>query len=365
MHIGPPKTGTTYIQDTLRGWHEELREAGILYPTRPPRIHFFAALDARGNLGHGIQVGVEEHERTQAAGAWSALVKTVKAFDGVSIISHEVFASADDEHAEAAIRDLAGVDLHLVVTARDPARQIMSAWQQRIRQGSQRTFATVAGAVTKRKALSQGQDIAGLLGRWGQSLAPDHVHVVTVPPSGSNPTLLWQRFAEAVGIDSGRFAASEAARSNEALSWAETEALRRVNVALDGRIGHPAYSEIVGRLFAREIMSGISGSAKAALPSDLAPLAADIAEHWIDVVQTKGYHVVGDLEDLRPQAADAGSSQPTEAAIAEVALKASAELLIELERRRSETSEPSQVARAKRAAVRGLRRMGVRPRRTR
>src|SRR3954449_4904830 len=129
LHIGPPKTGTSFIQDTLSAWHDELQAAGTLYPSKPARIHFYAALDARGKLGHGIQVG-EEHERTQAKGAWNDLIATVKAFEGgASIISHEVFSSADDEHAQAAVRDLADTDLHLVVTARDPARQVMSAWQ--------------------------------------------------------------------------------------------------------------------------------------------------------------------------------------------------------------------------------------------
>ena len=356
LHIGPPKTGTTYIQDTLSAWHEELRAAGTLYPITPTRIHYLAALDARGKLGHGIHVG-EEHERTQAAGAWSELVETVRSFHGTSIISHEVFATADDEHAQAAVRDLAGTDLHLIVTARDPARQIMSAWQQRIRQGSQRTFANVASGLRNRDGLSPAQDIPGLLDRWGRQLAPDHVHVVTVPPAGSEPALLWERFAEVVGIDPSRFDTSRTARANDALSWTEAETLRRVNVALGGRITHPAYHEIVGQFFARDVLRGLSASAKATLPKDLGPFADKIAKRWIDAIGARGYHVVGDLDDLRPRLSDGGSLRPNDAAIAEAAVNANAELLIELAHLRQEASRPGPTLRLKQAAARTRRRL--------
>ena len=333
LHIGPPKTGTSYIQDTLRAWHDELSAAGILYPINPERIHFFAALDARGKLGYGIEVGDEQVERTQAAGAWGRLTTAVRAFDGTSIISHEVFATADDEHAQAAVRDLADTDLHLIVTARDPARQLASAWQQRVRQGSTRAFATVASSVRHRKSLSHSQDLPGLLDRWGRDLEPDHVHVVTVPPAGSEPTLLWERFSQIVGIDPTRFDTSRTKRVNDALSWAEAETLRRVNDALDGRIPHPRYYEIVGQFFAREIIKGSSKTSKAMLPPDMGPLADEIAQRWIDVIESKGYDVVGNLADLRPQTADSETSRPNEAAIAQVAVKANAELLVELARR--------------------------------
>jgi hypothetical protein len=358
LHIGPPKTGTSFVQDTLLAWHEELRAVGIHYPTKPPHIHFHAALDARGNLGHGIEVG-EEHERTQAAGAWSDLVASVKASDAVSIISHEVFSSADEDHARRAVRDLRDIDLHLVVTARDPARQIMSAWQQRIRQGSTRTFATVASAMRRRGKLAPGQDLPGLLDRWGRDLAPDHVHVVTVPPTGSDPAVLWQRFAKVVGIDAQRFDTSRTERVNESLSWTEAETLRRVNLALDGRVTHPYYYETVGQFFSRDVLSGLSNSPKAQLPSDLGPLVDEIAERWIEELGSRGYDIVGDLDDLRPRVVPGEVSRPKDAAIAEVSVKAAADVLVEFARLYHEANAPGAVERLKRSALQRLRQHGL------
>ena len=86
LHIGPPKTGTTYIQDVLRRWHRELLEARVLFPGIPRHNHFPAALDVRGkaSFGHGE---VHVVSRASTAGAWRRLVRKAKAFEGVVIIS--------------------------------------------------------------------------------------------------------------------------------------------------------------------------------------------------------------------------------------------------------------------------------------
>jgi hypothetical protein len=288
LHIGPPKTGTSYVQGLLRAWQPELRRAGVLYPGIPMLSHFYAALDARGNLGHGIRVGEHDVERTDALGAWSRLVSAAKAVDGTVVISHEVFASADDEHARAAVRDLDETDLHLIVTARDPARQIVSAWQQRVRQGSTKSFASVARRVSERQGLSPAQDLPELLERWGGTLPPDHVHVVTVPQAGADPAVLWRRFAEVVGIDSDRFDSSRADRSNESLGWAEVETLRRVNIALGGKIGPPQRGTVVLHHFAGEVLADMKASSRATLPESLSPLADVIAERWIRAIKARG-----------------------------------------------------------------------------
>ncbi len=48
LHIGPPKTGTTYVQSILFGNRRELRQAGVLLPGRATAKHFGAVGDLRG-----------------------------------------------------------------------------------------------------------------------------------------------------------------------------------------------------------------------------------------------------------------------------------------------------------------------------
>ena len=45
LHVGCPKTGTSYLQDVLFRNQEVLREHDILYPAHRFDAHFLAALD--------------------------------------------------------------------------------------------------------------------------------------------------------------------------------------------------------------------------------------------------------------------------------------------------------------------------------
>jgi hypothetical protein len=360
MHIGPPKTGTTYIQETLRRWHRDLRAEGVLYPLRRPGgTQVDAALDARGDLGYALKVG-EHSERTHARGAWRRLLNQARSFDGTVVISHELFATSDDEHARAAVADLRDFDLHLVLTVRDPARQIVSSWQQRVRQGGRQTFGSMARGIRERRRMGPAQELSDLLERWASTLPPDHVHIVTVPPTGSPPGLLWQRFASVVGIDAERFDSAGTVRANESLGWAEVETLRRVIVALEGRISRPQYSRIVNKMFARGVLGQLATTSKPSLPSNLASVADEIADRWIKDVTAGGYDVIGDLDDLRPRHPNTSSTAPGDTEVAEVAVRATAALLVDLARR-DRSADRFARRRVKRLTKRAATRLRVRP----
>lgn len=344
LHIGPPKTGTTYIQTSLESWQSELRSAGVTLPGGMPYDHFWAALDARGNHSFGFGAGGDVPLK-RAAGAWPRLVAETLKSEGTVVISHELFATADAAHARAAVEDLAATELHIVVTARDPERQLVSAWQQRTKNGQARPFRKTARRVAHQQVLHETQRIPDLLEKWGSTLPADRLHVVTVPPSGSDPTLLWRRFADAVGIDVERFSAPESAESNKTLGTAQIELLRRVNVALDGRIPHPRYGRIVTQLYAETILAGTPASEPPTLPKRLWPVVDAMAEDWIARIEKIGCQVHGELDDLRPahrEGAKPGSALTDD--VADVAALATAELLLEIDRLDRWRSMPRRVA---------------------
>ena len=45
VHVGAPKTGTSFVQDLLFRSREQLAELGMLYPADRFDAHFLAALD--------------------------------------------------------------------------------------------------------------------------------------------------------------------------------------------------------------------------------------------------------------------------------------------------------------------------------
>ena len=86
LHVGTPKTGTSYLQDVLFRNRRTLASAGILYPGDRFDAHFLAALDLMRLPWGGLE--------TQAVGAWDKLATKVRKHDGTAIDSHEILATA-------------------------------------------------------------------------------------------------------------------------------------------------------------------------------------------------------------------------------------------------------------------------------
>ena len=70
LHVGTPKTGTSYFQDVLFRNREVLAAAGIAYPASRHDSHFLAALDLMQLPWGGLQ--------SDAIGAWDDLARQVR-----------------------------------------------------------------------------------------------------------------------------------------------------------------------------------------------------------------------------------------------------------------------------------------------
>ena len=299
LHIGAPKTGTTYLQDRLRLNTASLARNGVTIPaTRPGRsdmFHFRAALDLLeqdwgGSPGH-------------AKGAWDAMVRRVNRAEGKVVISHEILAGAKPDKIAKALNDLAGNEVHVVYSARDLGRQIPAAWQESIKQGRKWQFRRFIDRYEGGKAFffRQALDLPEVLTAWGAKLPPERIHVVTVPHDrGPDGDELWLRFCRAFGIDPA-WAPLDSERDNRSLGIAETSLLRKLNRRLElGVWREPVYDSLIRELLAQEVLV-----ARKAVPVRLPPERYDFAEQqgelWIDWIKGSGVDVVGDLDDLRPR----------------------------------------------------------------
>ena len=366
LHVGLPKTGTTFLQGLLLEHAPTLAAEGLHYPLGHGHAHFHAALDARGN--HSFGGG----ERPGAAGAWGRLVAAATEVAGRVILSHEIFATADAEHAAAALESLRPHEVHVVVTVRDPARQIVADWAESVKHGRQQSFETYlrrAGITTshtskvaKNSTVFEAQRLAKVLRVWGTGLPPERVHVVTVPPSGGDPGELWRRFASVLGIEEpDRFRPGTGVRRNERLGVADVELLRRVSQALDRRIISQEFGAVTKELYAQSILLRVSSTPPPVLPETHRFRADRLADRWIEDINAAGYDVVGDLDDLRPRHADGpGPDDWTDAQLIETAAAATAELLLEVAelrrtagdlQRRQDRWSPRNVGRALRRRV--------------
>ncbi|CAN5161447.1 hypothetical protein BH09ACT12_BH09ACT12_35340 [soil metagenome] len=354
LHIGAPKTGTTYLQDRLRLNARSLAGHGVHFPSRnltvdAPMFHFRAALDLLGQDWGG--------EPGHATGNWDALLRRIRRLDGTIIVSHEILAPAHTVAIARAKASIArtGAELHIVYSARDQARQIPAAWQESIKQGRSWSYRTFCKRITKRRSwFSRAFALPEVLTAWGDGLPPEQVHVVTVPQQRGPE--LWERNCQVFGIDPV-WAPRESQALNASLGVAETAMLRRLNLQMDRAPRQEAtFDALVRRMLAEETLVG-RNSKPLLLPPQMQDWAEAEAERWIEWIEGSGIDVVGDREDLRPLPRDpeAGWANPDKIG-AKPQLKAAIEALAAMTVEAGRREDPHDTLAAKvRSRVRGLR----------
>lgn len=298
FHIGAPKTGTSYLQELLFRNRSSLESQGILYAASRPSDQFRAMLDLRGVDWHG-------HSDPAVSGAWDRIARRSRRWPGTVLFSEESLAVASREQARRAILSVQPAEVHVVYTVRDLGRMIASAWQQTIRTSGRKSFDQYLdlleqSRVTKRNAFWRTHDLPAVLRRWGADLPPRQIHIVTVP-GGESAENLWKRFCLVLEVDPSTLAASSEPK-HASLGFSETNLLRQVNNRLDGRLKFPLYGELISRWLAEDVLAQRTDSLPVVLPSDRYAWVHAQAQQYIDVVRSRGYDVVGDLETLLPLA---------------------------------------------------------------
>ncbi len=357
LHVGSPKTGTTFLQEVLWAHKEQAAEQGLLLPLERFNDHYLASLDLRGVAGR------PEHP-SRAVGSWDALVAEARRWSGNVLVSHELFASASAAQAQRAVASFGEeTEVHVVLTARDLVRQMSAEWQEHVKHRSTKTFGEFIADVRADSRRSSWfwrvQDFADVLERWGGALDGSRVHVVTVPPASSPPETLWLRFATLLGLDPASFDTA-VSRANTSLGVEQAELLRRVNSKLGDRLPLPGpYPSVVKNVFAHRVLAGHQGARLALSPSDT-EYAVERSRDIADRLQGMGVDVIGDLEELVPDLAEASQAArdtaydaPSADVLLDESLDATADLLVALgERIRSERRHAETVARMREAPLR-------------
>ena len=317
VHVGAPKTGTTYLQAVLWRNRAALADAGVSYPLERPNEHFAAALDLRDMPWGGRVDGAWR-------GSWDRIAARLRAARGSVVLSNELLGGATPQQAARVVADLAGPgerEVHVVFTARDLARQLASDWQEHVKHRHTVTFERFVDDLVRlgRDApapfgeLFWGlHDAAAVLGTWSQVVPPDRVHLVTVPPGGSDPDLLWRRFAGAAGLSDVPVDLRVRPR-NVSMGTVEAELIRRLNQVLRGRFPHARYDELVRQVLAETVLVSpdrvTPASPRPTLPPERDAWVQARSREMVEAVRAAGFDVIGDLDDLVP-APSTGGPQP-------------------------------------------------------
>jgi hypothetical protein len=299
LHIGAPKTGTTYLQDRLSLNAKSLARHDVHFPTRSPLVspalfQFRAALDLLGQDWGG--------EPGHAHGNWDALVRRVRRRSGTVIISHEILAPARRDQVAKVMADLADCEVHVVYSTRDLGRALPAAWQESIKQGRTWRFRRFLDRCEHGKPwFIRAFDLPTVLGTWGAGLPPERLHVVTVPQRRDEaPDGLWLRFCQAFGIDPA-WAPADSDRANPSMGVAETAVIRALNHQLGrGTRREAPYDSLIREMLAENALVDVAGSDRVQLPPTAYGWVEERAQRSIDYLQQSGVDVIGGLDDLRP-----------------------------------------------------------------
>lgn len=228
VHIGLPKTATSYLQTILWSQRDALRERGVVVPGSERRDHLWSSRVVREDPG--LRRSPERH-RT----AWSRVVDELARTPGTGLVSHEFFAAASPEQARSMVAALPADDVHVVVTARDPLGLFTASWQESLKNGSTTPMPDYGREVSDSPTAIwnwRTLDLRLVLERWSQAVPPERTHVIALDP-GAPREDVWWRFADVVGFDAAGIDLS-GSFPNTSMGVAEAEALRRVNGSLTG-----------------------------------------------------------------------------------------------------------------------------------
>ncbi len=292
LHIGLPKTGTTYLQSVLWASRTALARDGYLLPGGGHREHLWAALELqeRPNL---------DKRHPKAPGTLARLVKQVGRHRGPAVLTHEFMCGAGREQARQLVESLAPAEVHVVITARDTLGMLTAGWAEYVKNGGTQPLSAMRGDQVGGQSEFGWRtwDLAGVLRRWGKHVAPEHVHVLPMPGPDAPRDQHWRNFAGVLGLDADRYAAPEEPR-NPALGVAQVELLRRINPHLgDFRKPVDRGTWIRGYLAEQHLVRQ-PGERLGAEPDQVAD-CRERADRAVAIIQRRGYRVVGDVEALR------------------------------------------------------------------
>ncbi len=296
LHVGAFKTGTTFLQTCLRLNRDRLQEHGILAPAPP-------------GAGPGA-------ESAGALRSWEEFVRTCRSWDGERvIISAESLSTMRTPRVRRAITSLAPMPVRVVYAARDLPRVIPAQWQSSLR-GPGRTWAYRAyvravvdspgfqadAAAGPAKEFWSKHDWPAILRRWRQSLPAERVALLTVPPPGADPALLWHRFGEAGGFDAGGYEVPGPV--HESMGATSAELMRRANLAIAERRLDPGKANALRRRMKYVLARGVliehrGAESRVVFPPEQEEWARQRTAAMLDEVGAIGPCVVGTLEDLQ------------------------------------------------------------------
>ena len=314
LHVGAPKTGTTYLQSIVWANREILESRGVFLPGRNHVDHFRAGFDLRG-----VKKDPQDPRRDWT-GVWDRTANEIGDSEHeIAVVSDERLASCTEEDVQRAVASLAPAEVHVIYVTRDPAGLLSAEWQEHIKHGDRRAFDVWLDDTLNPKGHEWYWKVHGVgdvLRRWGTAVPQSRMHLLTLPTKGSDPELLWQRFCSVLQISPE--GVDTEARANVSLGVEGAELLRRVNEVMPEDFPRWHHIGVTRDVLAHRILAARSEKTSIGVPERLADQVDAYTERMIADIKDSGVQVVGDLEELNKPVKGGGMPESVDVASAAV-----------------------------------------------
>lgn len=307
LHIGAPKTGTTFLQRVVWANRDLLAERGVYLPGNRPMDHFRAGFDLRGVAG--------QNPIADLTGRWEELTRQVASSECPSaLVSDERLAACTEGEVRKAVQSLQPAQVKVVYSVRAPVDVLSSAWQEAVKSGSAQTFERWFTPVQEHRRDNpiwfwQTHDVADVIGRWTSVIDPSAFHILTCPPPGAAKSVLWERFASVLDLEPGGVDLD--VRPNYSLGTQEVEFLRRLNREVPADYPIRYARRITRDMLGNRILALREDKEKIRLPQHALEWAEEYTDEVIATLNASPCPIVGEAEDLRRKRRDTPPGEAT------------------------------------------------------
>lgn len=304
LHIGIYKTGTTSLQAIFGRNRKTLLNNGVYYPDYGINNHLTLAASVMQKSWGWTDRG----ETSFSPSYWNDFVKELGKRDGTVIVSSEFFCQADDKQVAKIKDSLPNCKISIVVGLRPLNELLWSTYQQFIKFG--RRYSVEKWVKSVFNDFDNGDFNSGfwlrnhqenLLNRWGTQFGFENLNIVVSDPT--KPSLALDLIMQLANIPHVKLEVeSEQTLKNRSMTVIETEAIRRINIALHKKINWPEYRQTIRRGAIErlvELREPPSNEARGAIPAWASLRAAEIQNSWEAKFSTSGYKVTPDWNRLK------------------------------------------------------------------
>ena len=295
LHVGPPKTASTFVQGAFHAARPALREQGVRYAGS--RRHSKRALHAVRNVpwNGGAPPPIK---------AWQALVHDTHDPDAKRVVlSSEELAKAGAEVIRRVVDDLGPDRVYVGMTLRPLIRVLPSTWQQRVQAGLRTPFEAWLEEILHEPdcdptSIMYWHRHDRLIARWAQVVGPDRIRTIVL--DGSDQGQVLRVFEALVGLRTGTLRAHRD-MANRSFTWPEAEAVRSLNLALgqsgvDPRLGRQVRRDMVRKLKREDAPPSWP---PVEVPPSALERVLDVQGEIVEGIGAIGVPVVGRVEALR------------------------------------------------------------------